>query len=73
MDEGIDELRGEFGLPGVGEPEQVDVLKVIAGGETWETRVLNRAITLFAQDDEQVRRLHRFFGVLSNRARKISD
>jgi hypothetical protein len=70
--ERIEELRGEFGLPGVGEPEQVDFLKVTAGGETWEIRVLNRAITLFVQDNEEIRRLHRFFGVLRDTARKIS-
>jgi hypothetical protein len=71
-DERIEELRGEFGLPGVGEPEQVDFLKVTAEGRVWEIRVLNRAITLIAQDDEEIHRLHRFFGVLSDVARKIS-
>ena len=71
-DEGIEELSGQFGLPGAGEPEQVDVLKVTAGGRVWEIRVLNRAVTLFAQDNEQISRLHRFFGVLGDAAREIS-
>ena len=42
--ERIEELRGEHGLPGVGGPEQIDCLKVEAGGESWETYVINRAI-----------------------------
>ena len=72
-DERIEELRGEFGFSGVGEPEQVDVLKLTAGGEVWQIRVLNRAITLFLQDSEEIRRLHRFLCVLNDRARKTSD
>lgn len=72
-DEKIEELRGEFGLPGVGEPEQVDVLKLTAAGEVWQIKVLNRAITLFLQDNEEIRRLHRFLCVLNDRARKTSD
>jgi hypothetical protein len=70
--ERIEELRGEFGLPGAGKPEQVDFLKVTAGGETWEIRVLNRAITLFFQDNEEVVRLHRFFCVLTDAVHKKS-
>lgn len=70
--EGIEDMRGEFGLPGVGEPEQVDYLKITAGGETWEIRVLNRAITLFFEDSEEVRRLHRFFCVLTDAVPKKS-
>jgi hypothetical protein len=71
--EGIEHLRGEFGLPGAGKREQVDFLKVTAGGETWEIRVLNRAITLFVQDNEEICRLHRFFCVLTDTVRKTSD
>jgi hypothetical protein len=70
--ERIEELCGEFGLPGAGKPEQVDFLKVSAGGETWEIRVLNRAITLFFQDNEEVVRLHRFFCVLTDAVHKKS-
>jgi hypothetical protein len=72
-DERMEELSGQFGLPGAGQPEQVDVLKVTAGRRVWEIRVLNLAITLFAQNNEQISRLHRFFSVLSDAARKISD
>lgn len=70
MEERIYELRGEFGILCVGKPEQVDCLEVSAEGETWQTRVFNRAITLFTQDDEEVRRLHRFFCVIGDTARK---
>ncbi len=72
INERIDELRGEFGIPGVGEPEQVDFLKLEVGGESWETRVINRAITLFSQDNEEVRRLHRFFCVIRDTVRNES-
>lgn len=68
--ERIDQLRGQFGLPGVGDPEQVDFLKIAADGETWEVRVLNRAITLAFKDDEEVRRLHRFFGTIGDESRR---
>ena len=70
MNERIYELQGEFGLPGVGEPEQVDVLKITAGGKSWETQVLNRAIALFTQDNEAMRRLHRFFCILNDKVSK---
>lgn len=70
MQERIYELRGDFGMTGVGEPQQVDFLQVSVEGETWQTRVFNRAITLFADDDEETRRLHRFFCIISDSARK---
>ncbi|MGB7060730.1 MAG: hypothetical protein WBF13_00070 [Candidatus Zixiibacteriota bacterium] len=71
--ERIEELRGEFGLPGAGKPEQVDYLEVTAGGKTLQIRVLNRGIALIFQDDEEISRLHRFFCVLTDTVRKTSD
>jgi hypothetical protein len=46
--ERIEELRGEFGEVGLGQPEEVSPLKVSAQGEIWETRVFNHAILLAA-------------------------
>ena len=63
-EERIDEFEGEYGMPGIGEPEQVDVLTVTAIGSTKIIRVYNRAIMLFKTNDEAMKRLHRFLCVV---------
>jgi hypothetical protein len=60
-EERIHELEGDYGFPGAGDPEQVDVLTYVASGNERTVRVMNRAIALFASDDEKIKRLHRFF------------
>lgn len=60
-EERIHELDGDYGFPGAGDPEQVDVLTYVASGHERTVRVMNRAIALFASDDEEIKRLHRFF------------
>lgn len=60
-EEQIHKLNGDYGFPGAGDPEQVDVLTYVTRGHERTVRVMNRAIALFASDDEEIKRLHRFF------------
>jgi hypothetical protein len=62
--ERIAELEGEFGLPGVGEPTEVDHLEYVVEGRRHTIRVLNRGISLFQAETPELLRLHRFFCVL---------
>lgn len=64
--ERIMELKGEFGLPGAGKPEEIDSLKVSVEGQKWEIRVFNRGIALFTAETDELLRLHRFFCVLQS-------
>ncbi len=68
-EERVYDLEGEYGIPGVGEPEQVDVLTVTASGSTKTIRVYNRVIMLFKTNDEAVKRLHRFLCVVQKAGR----
>lgn len=61
--ERIAELDGEFGLPNVGDPTEVDYLEYSLGGETRRVRVVNRGISMFVAETPELVRLHRFFGV----------
>ena len=62
--ERISELEGEFGLPGVGEPTEVDCLEYTVDGSTRAIRVLNRGISLFQGETPELVCLHWFFSVL---------
>ena len=66
--ERIYELSGDYGLPGAGSPTQVDVLSFVVDGEEKRIRVINRAISMFTMEDEEIKRLHRFFGVVDRAA-----
>lgn len=59
-------LRERYGDPTTGDPIEVDRLEIDVQGGTpsHEITVFNRGLTLLLMDDEDVRRLHRFFGVL---------
>ncbi|MFQ6104059.1 MAG: hypothetical protein ACE5OP_07175 [Candidatus Glassbacteria bacterium] len=65
--ERIAELTGEYGLPGVGEPTEVDSLVVISGGKKTAILVENRGISLFQAETDELLRLHRFFCILQGR------
>ena len=71
--ERIGELSGEYGLADVGEPTEVDHLEFSSGGSTKVIRVLNRGISLFIAETEELKRLHRFFGVLRDCAEYPDD
>ena len=66
--ERISELAGEFGLPGAGEPTEVDDLEYEVGVVTRKIRVINRGISLFHSETPELLRLHRFFCVLQEEA-----
>ena len=66
--ERISELDGKFGLPGAGQPTEVDHLEYEVGGVTREIRVINRGISLFHAETPELLRLHRFFSVLQEEA-----
>lgn len=68
--ERIHELEGDYGFPGAGDPEQVDVLTYSAGGRERTVRVMNRAIVLVATDNEEIKRLHRFFYAIEKDGRE---
>lgn len=66
--ERISELAGEFGLPGAGEPTEVDHLEYEVDGVTRKIRVLNRGISMIHARTPELLRLHRFFSVLRKEA-----
>lgn len=71
--EGILALKNRYGDPTVGEPVEVDRLEIDfeGGGPSHEVTVFNRGLTLMLTDDADVRRLHRFFGVLQHELGRI--
>lgn len=64
--ERIRSLDSQYGDPTVGDPVEVDRLEIEfeRGRPLLEITVFNRGLTLMLTDDADVRRLHRFFGVL---------
>lgn len=62
--ERIGELDGLFGLPRAGTPTEIDYLEYQVDGRVKTIRVTNRGISLFRANTPELRRLHRFFGVL---------
>jgi hypothetical protein len=62
--EGILDLEGDYGDPKLGDPVEVDQLRIDRERGSLEIRVFNRGILLFLTDDERMRRLHRFLGKL---------
>ena len=66
--EEIYELRGEFGVGGVGQPEEVDHLNITVEGKSWQVRVLNHGISMFHASSPELVRLLRFFVVLTREA-----
>ncbi len=52
-------LGGAYGDKTLGDPLQYDHLKLVFTDTTVEITVFNRAITLFIENNEQVRRIHR--------------
>ena len=72
ISERILEFQGDFGDPKVGDPVEVDLLRIDTRSASHEIRVFNRGIMLFLIDDEQMRRLHRFLGKLRHSANQES-
>jgi hypothetical protein len=68
--ERIVDLEGEFGLPGAGDPTEVDHLEYSIGGETTQVRVVNRGIAMFVAETPELVRLHRFFCLLKKQLEK---
>lgn len=62
--ERIAELEGEFGLPGVAQPTEIDYLQYAVAGVTRTIRVFNRGVALFYSETPELLRLHRFFCIL---------
>lgn len=62
--EGILELEGVYGLPGVGQPTEIDYMEYAVGGVARTIRVVNRGIALFTAETPELLRLHRFFCVV---------
>lgn len=68
VQERILELAGDYGTPGVGEPVEIDLLRIkTSRGET-RIRALNRGISLLLLSTPELVRLHRFFGELAQHA-----
>lgn len=61
--ERIGDLEGEFGMPGVGKPTEIDHFEYVVESRTRTIRVFNRGISLFQQETPELLRLHRFFCV----------
>ncbi len=59
-------LKSRYGDPTLGDPVEVDRLEIDfeGGGPPHQVTIFNRGLTLMLTDDDDVRRLHRFFGVL---------
>jgi hypothetical protein len=57
-------LSGVYGDQTAGDPVEVDRLEIETGDKDISAIVLNRGISLLSTDNEEIRRLHRFFGVL---------
>lgn len=57
--EELDELDGPWGDPKAGSPIQVDVIDVETDEQILSIEVFNRAIGLFEEDFEELRRIHR--------------
>lgn len=51
---------GAYGNADVGDPVQYDNLKIFLTDDTVEITFFNRAITLFATDDDKLRKIHYF-------------
>ena len=62
--ERIAELSGSHGNLRDGSPVEVDVLLLSTEREDVSIKIFNRGITLLMRDNEEMRRLHRFIGVL---------
>lgn len=62
--EEIAALEGEWGEPKAGDPIQVDVIDLETAEDVVSIEIFNRAISLFHEGSEEVRRLHRMCGVL---------
>jgi hypothetical protein len=71
--EGILTLKNRYGDPAVGDPIEVDRLAIDfeQGRPPHEVTVFNRGLTLMLTDDADVRRLHRFFGVVKQELGRI--
>jgi hypothetical protein len=64
--EGILDLSGTWGDPDIGDPIEVDVIRVRGRGISADLIFYNRGITLFRTDSEETRRIHRFCCTLAN-------
>jgi hypothetical protein len=64
--EGILDLSGTWGDPDIGDPIEVDVIRVRGRGVSADLTFYNRGITLFRTDSEETRRIHRFCCTLAN-------
>lgn len=64
--EGILDLSGLWGDPAVGDPIEVDIIRVRGRGVGADVTFYNRGITLFQTDAEEARRIHRFCCTLAN-------
>jgi len=62
--EQITDLDGDHGDPEAGDPVEVDVLKLETADTFLSITVFNRGIALLFGDNEEIRRLHRFFCVI---------
>jgi len=58
------DCSGEYGDPTVGYPLQIDQLDIEYGGGKTSIRLYNRAIMLFATDEEYYRQVHRVCGMI---------
>lgn len=62
--ERIGELEGEYGVPDIGDPTEIDCLEFSADGKKSRIRVVNRGLALFTAATPEVEHLHRFFCIL---------
>jgi hypothetical protein len=65
LEERIIELDGTYGNPDWGDPIEIDLLNIETKSGIVSIRVFNRGIILLMTNDETMKRLHRFFGVLN--------
>jgi hypothetical protein len=62
--ENIDALAGEHGDETAGDPVEIDWFEIETEDKALSVTVFNRGLALLLEDDEKIRRLHRFLCVL---------
>ena len=58
-EENVLNLGGRHGKPGAGDPDEYDLLELVLTDDVVRIEVWNRGISLFATDDEKIKRIHR--------------
>lgn len=69
--ERLEDLAGEWGEPGAGEPIEYEQLRVAYERGAFELTLFNRGILLIFYDDERIRRMHRALCVVHDAVERL--